>query len=96
MASKDEVVRPAVAIRNIILVVWAAVLAIAILAGFFVGNGITKPINELTRAAELISQGKMDLDVLPEDRKDEIGRLTQAFNRLVTSLRIAMMQKSTT
>ena len=94
VASKDEVVRPAVVIQTLILIVWGVVLIVAIVAGFVVGNGITKPINELTRAADLISQGKMNLDVLPEDRKDEIGLLTQAFNRLVMSLKIAMMQKS--
>jgi two-component system, sensor histidine kinase and response regulator len=91
VASKDEVVRPAVAIQNFIIIVWAVVLVVAVIAGFVVGNGITKPINELTKAADLISQGKMDLDALPPTkRKDEIGLLTQAFNRLVTSLRIAM------
>jgi two-component system, sensor histidine kinase and response regulator len=91
VASKEEVVRPAVAIQYFILIVWAVVLVVAIVAGFVVGNGITKPINELTKAADLISQGKMDLDALPPTkRKDEIGLLTQSFNRLVTSLRIAM------
>jgi len=38
----------------------------------------------------LISQGKRDLDVLNEDRKDEIGVLTKSFNRLVISLKMAM------
>ncbi len=90
VASKDEVVEPAVAIQNFILIVWLIVLVFAIAAGFFVGNGITKPIKKLTDVADQISQGKMDLDVLPENRKDEIGQLTQAFNRLITSLKIAM------
>jgi len=90
VASKDEVIEPAVAIQNFILIVWFIVLIFAIVAGFFVGNGITKPIKKLTNVADQISQGKMDLDVLPEDRKDEIGQLTQAFNRLITSLKIAM------
>jgi hypothetical protein len=36
----------------------------------------------------------MDLEVLLENRKDEIGRLTHFFNRIVTSLHIAMMNQS--
>jgi predicted Zn finger-like uncharacterized protein len=90
VVSKSEVVRPAIKIRNLILVVWVAVFLVSIVIGFVVGNNITRPINELTAMADLISQGKKDLDVLAEDRKDEIGVLTKAFNRLVISLKMAM------
>lgn len=90
VASKSEVVKPAVAIRNFIIVVFVVVLLLSILIGLFIGNNITKPINELTTMANLISQGKRDLDVLNEDRKDEIGVLTKSFNRLVISLKLAM------
>ena len=90
VASKGEVVKPAVAIRNFIIGVFVVVLLLSILIGLFIGNNITKPINELTMMANLISQGKRDLDVLNEDRKDEIGVLTKSFNRLVISLKLAM------
>jgi nitrogen fixation/metabolism regulation signal transduction histidine kinase len=90
VASRSEVVKPAVAIRNFIIGVFVVVLLISILIGLFIGNNITKPINELTMVADLISQGKRDLDVLNEDRKDEIGVLTKSFNRLVISLKLAM------
>ena len=90
VASKDKVVSPAKAIQSLITFVWLMVLALAIVAGFYIGNGIAKPINELTNAADRISQGEMDLEMLTEDRKDEIGRLTKSFNRLVTSLKIAL------
>lgn len=90
VASQKEIVRPAVNIQYVIAGVWGVVLVISILAGFAVGGGITKPINKLTSVADLISQGKLDLDVLPEDRKDEIGVLTRSFNRLIISLKMAM------
>ena len=90
VASQNEVVKPAVAIRNLIIVVFIVVLLLSILIGLFIGNNITKPINELTLMVNLISQGKKDLEVLKEDRKDEIGVLTKAFNRLVISLKLAM------
>jgi predicted Zn finger-like uncharacterized protein len=90
VASRDEVIRPAVMIRNFIIAVFVVVLLVSILIGLFIGNNITKPINELTTMANLISQGKRDLDVLKEDRKDEIGVLTKSFNRLVISLKLAM------
>lgn len=90
VASKDEVIRPAVVIQNLIIIVFVVVLLISVLVGLFIGNNITKPINELTIMTNLISQGKRDLDVLKEDRKDEIGVLTRSFNRLVISLKLAM------
>ncbi|MCP4693225.1 MAG: HAMP domain-containing protein, partial [Desulfobacterales bacterium] len=90
VASRDEVIRPAITIQNYILMVWVAVLVVSILIGLVFGNTITKPIKLLARQADLMSQGKTDLDVIPEDRADEIGVLTKAFNRLVISLRIAM------
>ena len=90
VASRDEVVRPADAIQRTIIIIWLVVLAISILIGLFLGNSITRPINELTVMADEISQGRMDLDILEETRKDEIGVLTRAFNRLVMSLKLAM------
>jgi two-component system, sensor histidine kinase and response regulator len=90
VASRDEVVKPADAIQRTIIIIWIVVLAISVLIGLFLGNSITRPINELTIMADEISQGRMDLDVLEETRKDEIGVLTRAFNRLVMSLKLAM------
>ncbi len=90
VASKDEVIKPAIKIQNLILAVFVAVLFLSILIGLLIGSNITKPINELTARANAISQGELDLEVLDEDRKDEIGVLTESFNRLVLSLKLAM------
>jgi len=90
VASKSEVIKPAIKLMYLIISVWAVVLILSILVGIYVGGNITKPINKLSAAADLISQGKVDLEVLEEDRKDEIGVLTKSFNRLVISLKYAL------
>ncbi len=90
VVAKKAVTQPAVTAQMYIAGVCIAVLIISIAIGFLIGNGITKPINELTMMADLISQGKVDLDVIEEKRKDEIGILTKSFNRLVISLKLAM------
>jgi len=90
VASKAEVVKPALAIRNLILFIWVVVLLVSILIGMLLGNSITRPLNRLTVMADLISQGKMDLEVIQDSRKDEIGVLTKSINRLVISLKLAM------
>lgn len=93
VASKDKVIKPAVTMQRFIIYVWGVVLLAAIAIGLIFGNTITKPINELTKMANLVSQGKMDLEPIPKKRKDEIGVLTESFNRLVTSLKIAMRRR---
>jgi methyl-accepting chemotaxis protein len=90
VASMDEVIGPAIAIRNIIAVVFVIILIISIGIAIFIGNSIIGPINELTMQANLISMGECNLEVLEIDRKDEIGVLTQSFNRLVISLKMAL------
>ena len=90
VASMDEVTGPAIAIRNLIAGVFVVVLLVSIVIGLLIGNSITRPINELIVQADLISMGKRNLEVLETDRRDEIGVLTQSFNRLVISLKMAM------
>lgn len=90
---KKDVVKPATDMRNLIILVVAGVLILAIVIGILLGNTITKPINKLTLMADLMSQGQMDLEVLAEDRKDELGVLTKSFNRLIISLKMALSRK---
>lgn len=91
-ASKEEVIKPAITIQRIILTIFVAVLLLSIVIGLVIGSNITKPINKLTTRAILISQGELDLEVLKENRTDEIGILTESFNRLVLSLKLAMQR----
>jgi len=88
--SEAAVMKPALDIQKLIITVWAVVVVLAILIGYTIGSGITKPINEIIGRANLISQGKTDLDLMTTKRKDEIGVLVEAFNRLISSLKIAM------
>lgn len=92
VVSKDRVIKPATDIQYTILIIVSVVLILSVFVGFILGNNIIRPLNKLTRVANLISQGKMELEVIDENRKDEIGLLTKSINRLVTSLKLAMDQ----
>jgi signal transduction histidine kinase/HAMP domain-containing protein len=50
---------------------------------------IVKPIDRLTSTATQITQGNMDIAISPEllDRKDETGRLSNAFNVMLAKLK---------
>jgi len=89
----EEVMEPIARMRNTLLAIWGLVLLVTIWISLYVGRWITRPINHLTHVANLISQGKTDLEELPEERRDEIGLLTRSFNRLINSLRVALKRR---
>ncbi|MCR4403903.1 MAG: cache domain-containing protein [Candidatus Acetothermia bacterium] len=79
-------------------VVWAIVrysslsLALALGLAFLLGRRITKPVEELARASEAISLGRLSQRV--ESRsKDELGRLAASFNRMAASLERTLAEK---
>jgi PAS domain S-box-containing protein len=59
---------------------------LAITAGIYISNRITKPIIDLRDATRSISKGNMDtsIEVMPQN---EIGELAQSFNQMVDDLR---------
>jgi len=63
-------------------------LGLVMSAGFIllVGRWILQPITRLTRSVEEIKEGNLDLVVKSESR-DEMGRLSEAFNEMAVSLR---------
>jgi signal transduction histidine kinase len=62
----------------------AAVVASA--AGLLLSRALTRPIRQLTLAADEVARGNLERQV-PVRAADEIGRLGQAFNRMVAQLR---------
>lgn len=53
---------------------------------FFSGRWILHPINRLTKSADEIRRGNLDL-VVPINSGDEIGHLSESFNAMAASLR---------
>jgi methyl-accepting chemotaxis protein len=74
-----------------ITVIAFIVIAIAVTISFAFANTLARPIEHLTRIAENISLGKdLDKTIDESGRKDEIGTLAQAVERLKTSVKIMM------
>jgi signal transduction histidine kinase len=63
----------------------AAGIALPVATGFalIIARGITRPLNQLTAAADLMAQGTFDIDVSVE-RRDEVGQLARAFSSMAT------------
>ncbi len=64
-------------------------IAVIILVNFFLNHQILRPLKQITRVAEEVSTGHMDV-VFREISNDEIGKLAKAFNRMKLSLEMAM------
>ncbi|HSB45942.1 MAG TPA: histidine kinase dimerization/phospho-acceptor domain-containing protein, partial [Nitrospira sp.] len=70
--------------RVYIMLVVAIFLAAAFM--YLTGEWILRPITRLTRSADEIRQGNLDL-VVQSSSRDEIGQLSEAFNAMAASLR---------
>ncbi len=70
--------------RMYILLFFGAVVATLFI--LFTGRWVLRPINRLIRSTDEIRRGNLDL-VVRSESKDEIGRLSEAFNEMASSLR---------
>ncbi len=53
----------------------------ALVVGLVIARQVTRPVTDLTRAAERIASGDLEQQV-PVRSDDELGQMTQAFNRM--------------
>jgi len=65
-----------------------AAFVILSLVAFFLSSNIARPLKEITRTAELIAAGDLDVQIVVDGRRDEVGVLAQAFSRMIRSLRL--------
>lgn len=72
--------------RNLFLVLVAGLALSVGMIGWLLGRSIVTPLQRLTRAAERIAAGKLEVQ-LPVARRDEVGQLTQVFNQMAGRLR---------
>lgn len=78
--------------RNFLIIIgtFASIFAVTIiLATLWLKQYVVQPLNRITQVAEAVSLGDMDVE-FKKYSNDEIGRLTDAFMRMKTSLEIAV------
>ncbi|MEM6256212.1 MAG: DUF3365 domain-containing protein [Cyanobacteria bacterium P01_D01_bin.156] len=74
----------------ITLMVFTAVFAIAIiLVNFWLKRYVVRPINRMAATAEAVSTGDTQAEFIKRS-EDEVGNLTDSFNRMRLSLQMAM------
>ncbi len=83
-------VRTTVLLHAVLLSLGAVV---AVLLSFLSARRLARPIQRLTRAAEEVAAGRLDVAV-PVHAHDELGLLTERFNRMVQALRRASAEQA--
>ncbi len=73
----------------ILLIVSSLFLAVIFLVNLFLTQKVVRPLKRITRIAEEVSTGHMDVQ-FEQLSNDEIGQLARAFRRMQLSLEMAM------
>ncbi len=81
------------------VVVWGSLLAsgllaLGLLAAFLISRRVAQPLAALTRGAEALRAGQLEVQVAVESQ-DELGQLAEAFNRMAARLREGMLALET-
>ena len=87
----DEISEIKDRLRKVSLIASGLVFLIAILVGFWLARNISKPILALREAARQVGDGDLSQRV-KKSTGDEIGDLTEAFNKMVEDLGKARME----
>jgi methyl-accepting chemotaxis protein len=85
-APESEILASVHALRTKLIVVGLIALLLVGAAVAFVATRIGRPVQDVAEAAERIAQGDLDVTVTTTS-DDEIGRMSTAFDHMVTSLR---------
>ena len=68
------------------IAVTAGIILFSILFWFPLARNLTRSITQMTRATESIAEGRFDIQ-LADSRRDELGRLSHAINRMAGRLK---------
>ncbi len=78
----DEILKPAILLRNRIIFASVFLILLAIIIAYLISRSITKPLIKLAKGAKIIGDGNLNHKVEIASR-DETGYLGQAFNEML-------------
>lgn len=82
-------------LKTLWLILWITVpsaLVVASLGGLFLANKALKPVDEITKTARRITSTSLDQRIKLKRTNDEIGRLAETFNDMISRLRRSFKQ----
>jgi methyl-accepting chemotaxis protein len=85
----DDAFAPLLEARRNALILIACALALVVIFAYLLSRQMARPIWELTAVAENISRGNFETKIVGTDRRDEIGALARAVERMAVSIKMA-------
>ncbi len=79
------------ALKNYITWLVAGAVFFMMLAILLMYRSITRPLNDLSKAMKTVQDGNFELQ-LDNDRRDEIGELTESFNYMVNKINLLIRE----
>ena len=70
----------------LILIVFAIIVILITLSGFFFIQSIVRPVNEINEIAKRIAQGDLTARAPPREHNDEIGELCESINYMAEEI----------
>lgn len=67
---------------------------ILILIAYFLSKNISQPLAEVSAVATKLAAGDLFVSVPEQNRQDEVGVLTRAFNKMITNLRTTTIKNN--
>ena len=84
---EDELLEPIYSLLKFLAVITLATLLLVGGSLWLAARQLTKPLHELDLYARQVGEGRLDLPQLPVVSQDEVGRLTEAFNKMTDTVR---------
>ncbi len=86
----DEAYAPIAEANRNALILLVLTLVVVTAVAYFFSQRLANPIRDLTRIADEMSRGRVVSRLQAAERRDEIGNLARAIDRMGTSIRLAM------
>ena len=84
---KDELMADITRLNHTVFLLGVGGAFILLLVISLIAGSITRPLRVLARASQSIATGNLDLEIPPIKARDEVGRLTDSFNYMQSSLK---------
>lgn len=85
--SKEEVHSEIESIKQLVLLLGVAAVAISLMVSWFVGRIISRPVKAIAASAERIAAGDLTSEKVNIRNRDEVGDLARSFNAMSEQLR---------
>ncbi|WP_417819814.1 methyl-accepting chemotaxis protein [Terasakiella sp.] len=77
--SEDEVLEPVRTMRTFIIVAAGITLLVIIVIGLVVARNLANPIAAMTKVMHALAAGNLEVKILEDERKDEVGEMAEAL-----------------